>query len=181
MGSQVASAAKGGRGKPPPAPQLGQVTYVDADGVIIGDAQVLGSSYEGIQTGFDALVFFQESETVYSATIAPLDGGEVAFRGWLLYDGPNCTGNVYGSPVLYGYGDPRVPPGVEYLQLVGEDGILYVADIDQPRYDLVFQSQWSSKDECLPLGGLTNTYVAVPVIDTNIYARPFRLELFPGN
>lgn len=141
------------------------VKFYDANGAMIGDAQINSS------TQF-AYVLIQVGEIIYQSALATSNGA-VVFQGQLYYDGPDCTGNVYAWPF-----GPQPSPGVEVLTHIGKDDIFYTADINLPA-NLTGPLYYWSNGECLIDPGNANTYHAVPVLDVSGYTKPFRLKLLP--
>lgn len=160
-------AAKGGN-KPPPEPQPGQAAFVDASGVLIGDVQT------SVRAG-KATVLFQVGDKIYQAPIQERSG-LADFVGDVYYDGLDCTGNVYVRLPL------QVIVGVEVLHHLGKDGIFYTTESDTPKQltpPFYYWLQEGGYAECFLETGNPDVYDAVPVVDTSVYARPFRLKLFP--
>lgn len=158
--SPSVSAAKGG--KPPPIPQPNHVMWVDANGVMLGDAQ------QRVVPGEYPTIYFEINEKLY---YAELRNG--VFWGYnLYYDLPDCLGNAYSSK--------SVEDGVYILNAI-RDGIYYVSD-GTASQQLTMQSTWS-----LTNGGSCNNFSkggpflpAVPFLDTNIYTKPYQLKLIPA-
>ena len=157
-------AAKGG--KPPPIPQPNHVVWVDANGVMIGDAQT------DVEPGI-AYVYFEVNEKLYRTEYS----GDLirGFNTRLFYDRPECTGNAY-------VGTPLVRSGVEEAYW-GRDGIFYAAAPDAPPQTVTIVSEWiwttASCEEQTPFTG--DYYPPVQIIDTNIYAKPYKLKIIPAN
>jgi hypothetical protein len=143
-------------------PQPGHAVLIDAKGTMIGDAQS--------NVNADSIrVYFEVNEQHYSALLE-----DDWFHGfYLYYDGPDCSGTAYVRK-------PQVrsrPVPLEALR----DGIFYATDGDVPqRVTLV--SVWEEldgKSNCDQLTALPpiEVYPAVPIVDTNVYAKPYQLKL----
>jgi hypothetical protein len=160
--SQSVFAAKGG--KPEPLPQPSHVVWVDAKGVMLGDAQTY------VDSG-GTTVFFEANENLYRAVVT--DG---RFYGVLYYDLPGCAGNAYTD-------EPYIRGGAENMKAV-RDYMFYVADGDLPR-TVTIASRWTERDaegyRCRDTNGALNLYPVVPFFDANIYAKPYQLKLIPAN
>lgn len=159
--SQSVLAAKGG--KPDPIPQPNLLVWVDANGVIIGDAQ------NEVRMS-DARVYFEVNQEIYYTLITQGD-----FDGYLYYDGFGCEGNAYtdnGNTV------------VGYVAGMGKDGMLYKAS-GEVRQMVTLRSTWqrrnnfegcTNKDEWVQ-----NVLPAEPIVDLSVYAKPFKLKIIPAN
>ena len=143
-------------------PQPGHLTLVDANGTMIGDAQA------NVSTDF-ARVYFKVNEKHYYAQLED----EWFYGFYLYYDGLGCTGNAY-------VGKPQVRSSTVTLEALRE-GIFYTTDSDVPQR-ITIVSVWEEID------GKTNchyfttpppidVYPAVPIVDTNVYTKPYQLKL----
>lgn len=144
------------------ASQPGHAVLIDARGAMIGDAQ---SNVSEDSTR----VYFEVNEQHYSALLE-----DDWFHGfYLYYDGPDCTGTAYVRK-------PQVRSSPVPLEAL-RDGIFYATDSDDPqRVTLV--SVWEEldgKSNCDQLTALPpiEVYPAVPIVDTNVYAKPYQLKL----
>ena len=144
------------------APQPGHVVHVDANGNMIGIAQASVSEDS-------AQVYFEVNEKRYSALLE-----DEEFHGfYLYYDGLDCTGNAYVR---------RPHPRSSLVPLEAlRDGKFYAAGSDIPqRVDIVsVWEEFDGKSNCDHLTTLPpiDVYPAVPIVDTNVYAKPYRLQL----
>jgi hypothetical protein len=142
------------------APPLGRVVLADANGKMIGDAQTNVSTDS-------ARVYFGVNEKHYYAQLEH----EWFYGFYLYYDGPDCTGNAYVRK-------PQVGSSVEYLEAL-RDGVFYIADSDVPKTVTVV-SVWEELDGKTDCDNFTTSppidvYSAVPLIDTNVYTKPYQL------
>jgi hypothetical protein len=164
--SQSVWAAKGG--KPPPIPQPNHVVWVDANGVMIGDAQT------DVRPEI-ANVYFEVNESLYLAQMnnEKLTGGTPEVQ--VFYDQFECTGNTYLN-------QREIIGGVDILHGF-RDGIFYTANGDEQT--IILGSYWFEDEaRCVHFNtGPTanNVFPAVPLIDTNNYAKPYKLKLIPAN
>ena len=161
--------------KPVKIPEPGQAVWVDANGTMLGDVQTNVGVY-------DTRVYFEAEGKFYTRRVDPDDGFE---EGTLSYDQPECTGNAYTHY-------PEVDGGIEYLQ--AREGVLYGAGGESPQ-TVTILSEWHNSRyffdpnpeiNCVdfeeaqqPPMVRDNMYPAVPIVDTNIYTKPFRLKLTP--
>jgi len=148
-----------GEGK---TPQPGYIVLADANGTMIGDAQTNVSADS-------ARVYFGVNEKHYYAQLED----EWFYGFYLYYDGLGCTGNAYVRK-------SQVRSSVEPLEALRE-GIFYITESDVPQTATIV-SVWEE------LGGKTDcdyfttpppidVYPAVPIVDTNVYAKPYQLKL----
>lgn len=143
-------------------PPLGRVVLADANGIMIGDAQTNVSTES-------ARVYFGFNEKHYYAQLE-----REWFNGfYLYYDGPGCTGNAYVRK-------PQIQSSIEPLEAL-RDGIFYVTDSDVPR-TVTIVSVWEEfhgKTACddLATSPPIIVYPAVPLINTNVYTKPYQLKL----
>ena len=174
--SQSVWAAKGGN-KPEPIPQPNHVVWVDANGEMIGDAQT-NVDEEG------ADLFFEFNEKVYKGTLlgGTAAGGPAIFGLFVLYDGDGCTGNAYvhryQKTSVDDFLDERIIDGIR-------DGFLYVAESYIPQEVTIMSWWWENGDvdPCTSRSWDTAfepLYPAIPVVDTNNYAKPYKLKLIPA-
>jgi hypothetical protein len=143
-------------------PQAGNVVLVDANGTMIGEAQT------NVNTDF-ARVYFGVNEKHYYAQIED----EWFYGFYLYYDGPDCTGNAYVRK-------PLVERRIEPLDAL-RDGIFYATESDEP-HSIPIVSVWEELDgkaDCdnMAVSPPIDVYPAVPLVDTNIYKRPYQLKL----
>ena len=144
------------------APPLGHVVLADANGTMIGDAQTNVSTDS-------ARVYFGVNEKHYYAQLEQ----EWFYGFYLYYDGPDCTGNAYVRK-------SHVGSSIEPLEAL-RDGIFYITDSDVPQ-TVTIVSVWEELDgktECdyFTTSPPIDVYPAVPLIDTNVYAKPYQLKL----
>ena len=143
-------------------PPLGRVVLADANGIMIGDVQTNVSTES-------ARVYFGFNEKHYYAQLE-----REWFNGfYLYYDGPGCTGNAYVRK-------PQIQSSIEPLEAL-RDGIFYVTDSDVPR-TVTIVSVWEEfhgKTACddLATSPPIIVYPAVPLINTNVYTKPYQLKL----
>jgi len=143
-------------------PQPGYVVLADASGTPIGDSQANVSADL-------ARVYFVVNEKHYYAQLED----EWFYGLYLYYDGPGCTGNAYVRKAQIG-------SSIEPLEAL-RDGIFYVTDSDVPQA-VTIVSVWEELDGKNNCDSLTasppfDVYPAVPLIDTNVYTKPFQLKL----
>jgi hypothetical protein len=144
------------------APPLGRVVLADANGTMIGDAQT------NVHTD-SAQVYFGANEKHYYAQLER----EWFYGFYLYYDGLDCTGNAYVRK-------PQVGSSIEFLEAL-RDGIFYIADNDVPQ-KVTIVSVWEELEGKTDCDNLTTSppidvYPAVPLIDTNVYTKPYQLKL----
>jgi hypothetical protein len=145
-----------------PAPPPGHVVLADANGTMIGDAQTNVSTDS-------ARVYFGVNEKHYYAQLER----EWFYGFYLYYDGPGCTGNAYVRK-------PQVKSSIERLEAL-RDGIFYITDGDVPQ-TVTIVSVWEELDgktacDSFATSPPIDVYPAVPLIDTNIYTKPYQLKL----
>ena len=159
--SQPVLAAKGG--KPDPIPQPNHLMWVDANGVMIGDAQ------NEVRMS-DARVYFEVNQDLYYTLITLSD-----FDGRLYYDGFGCEGNAYT------YNGNTI---VGYVDGMGKDGMLYKASSDVSQR-VTIRSEWkrvSNSAFCTDSDErVTDMFPAEPIVDLSVYATPFKLKIIPTN
>jgi len=141
-------------------PPLGHVVLADANGTMIGDAQTNVSEDS-------ARVYFGINEKHYYAQLEH----EWFYGFYLYYDGPGCTGNAFVRK-------PQVGSSIESLEAL-RDGIFYIADSDAPQ-SVTMVSVWEELDGKTACDHLTTSppidvYPAAPLIDTNVYKKPYQL------
>ena len=163
-------------------PEPGQIVFVDNDGVMIGGVQNIWGS--------EGRIYFDVDGKFHAAYLE--DGTFYAQE--LYYDQAGCVGNVYT-------GGPDIGLGIEFIT-GGREGVLYALGGDTPQTVEVL-SLWSDYGySCYRFGNVycdsperfnclnvldfqpepevfEAVYPAVPIIDTNIYTKPFRLKLTP--
>jgi hypothetical protein len=143
-------------------PTLGHAVLADAHGTMIGDAQ------SNVSTD-SARVYFGFNEKHYYAQLE-----REWFNGfYLYYDGLGCTGNAYVRK-------PQVESSIEPLEAL-RDGIFYITDSDV-RQTVTIVSVWEEfhgKTACddLATSPPIDVYPAVPLINTNVYTKPYQLKL----
>jgi hypothetical protein len=156
--------AKGGN-KPAPVPQPNHVVWVDANGVILGDAQTY------VDTEI-ALIFFDVEGVLYSAH---QENG--AFSGHsVIYDRVDCLGTAYGR-------DTSIKNGAVELKAI-RDGVFYLAESNVPQTVNRFSiwSEWEQLCWNLDTPDFQDDYYPIaPFLDTNIYTKPIKLKLIPAN
>ena len=144
------------------------VVWVDANGVMLGDAQTNESAQFGE-------VYFELNGKRY---LGGLSEGTIFTGEHLYYDQPDCTGNAYIIKSNDNGG---------FYKLIGiRGGIYYVGDDTAPPLFTIMKSYWlvdSGQAACVPEDRTENNYFlpATPLIDTNIYTRPFKLKMIPAN
>ena len=134
--------------------QPGHVVFADANGVMLGDAQIEVSRYS-------ALIYFDVNEQLYFADLQA-----TAFRGNLWYDRPGCMGNAYVEK-------PRIVNGAEELVWF-RGGIFYTAGSEVPQ-TFAASSRWDELNGNTVCNNHTPTldfYPAAPIVDTNVYMKP---------
>jgi hypothetical protein len=143
-------------------PPLGHVVLADANGTMIGDVQTNVSTDS-------ARVYFGFNEKHYYAQLE-----REWFNGFYLYfDGLGCTGNAYVRK-------PQVGNRIQPLEAL-RDGIFYITDSDVPQ-TVTIVSVWEEfhgKTACddLATSPPIDVYPAVPLINTNVYTKPYQLKL----
>jgi len=143
-------------------PPLGHVVLADANGTMIGDAQANVSMDS-------ARVYFGFNEKHYYAQLE-----HEWFNGfYLYYDGLGCTGNAYVRK-------PQVRSSIEPLEAL-RDGIFYITESDVPQ-KVAIVSVWEEfhgKTACddFVTSPPIDVYPAVPLINTNVYTKPYQLKL----
>jgi len=141
---------------------LGHVVLADANGTMIGDAQT--------NVGTDsARVYFGANEKHYYAQLE-----REWFNGfYLYYDGLGCTGNAYVRK-------PQVRSSIEPLEAL-RDGIFYITDSDVPQTVTIVSvwEEFDGKTDCdyFTTSPPIDVYPAVPLINTNVYTKPYQLKL----
>jgi hypothetical protein len=143
-------------------PQTGHVVFADANGTMIGDTQTnVGTDSARVYFGFNEKHYFAQLEHEW-------------FNGfYLYYDGLGCTSNAYVRK-------PQIQSSIEPLEAL-RDGIFYVTDSDVPR-TVTIVSVWEEfhgKTACddLATSPPIIVYPAVPLINTNVYTKPYQLKL----
>jgi hypothetical protein len=139
-----------------------RVVLADANGNMIGDAQTNVSTDS-------ALVYFGFNEKHYFAQLE-----HDWFHGfYLYYDGRGCTGNAY----------VRKPQAVSRIQPLEalRDGKFYIADSDVPQLVTIVSvwEEFHGKSTCddLATSPPIEVYPAVPLINTNVYKKPYQLKV----
>ena len=146
-------------------PQPGYKILADANGTMIGDAQTNVSADS-------ARVYFGVNDKHYYAHLE-----DEWFHGfYLYYDGPSCTGNAYVRK-------SQIGSDVELLEAL-RDGIFYITNSDAPQ-SVTIVSVWEELDgntvcDYFSTPPPIDVYPAVPIVDTNVYAKPFQLKLMPA-
>ncbi|MGD2138299.1 MAG: hypothetical protein PVF08_08585 [Gammaproteobacteria bacterium] len=140
----------------------GRAVHVDANGNMIGIAQASVSAES-------ARVYFEVNEKRYYALLE-----DEGFHGfYLYYDGLNCTGNAYVRK-------PHHRSSLVSLEAL-RDGKFYAAGSDVPQQvDIVsVWEEFDGKTNCDHLTTLPpiEVYPAVPIVDTNVYIKPYKLKL----
>jgi len=140
----------------------GRVILADANGTMIGDAQTNVSADS-------ARVYFGVNEKHYYAQLED----EWFYGFYLYYDGPDCTGNAYVRK-------PLVESSVEPLEAL-RDGVFYTTESDEPQ-TVTIVSVWEELNGKTACDHFTTSppidiYPAVPLVDTNVYAKPYQLKL----
>ena len=144
------------------------VVWVDANGVMLGDAQTNESAQFGE-------VYFELNDKLY---LGGLSEGTTFTGEPLYYDQADCTGNAYIIESNNNGG---------FYKLIGiRGGIYYVGDDTAPPVLTIMKSYWlvdSGQATCVPEDRTENNYFlpATPLIDTNIYTRPYKLKMIPAN
>ena len=143
-------------------PQPGHVVLVDANGTMIGDVQANVSAEI-------AQVYFEVNKKRYYAQLED----EWFYGFYLYYDGLGCTGNAY-------VGKPQVRNSIVPLEAL-RDGIFYTTDSDVPQ-TVTIVSVWEELDGKTNCDYFTtpppiDVYLAVPIVDTNVYTKPYQLKL----
>lgn len=144
------------------SPQSGQAVLVDANGTMIGEAQT------NVSADF-ARVYFGFNEKHYYAQLED----EWFYGFYLYYDGPDCTGNSYVRK-------PLVESSVEPLEAL-RDGVFYATESDEPE-KVTVMSVWEELDGKTDCDNFTTSppidvYPSVPLVDTNVYKKPYQLKL----
>jgi len=143
-------------------PPLEYVVLADANGTMIGDVQTNVSTDS-------ARVYFGFNEKHYYAQLE-----REWFNGfYLYYDGFGCTGNAYVRK-------PQVRNRIQPLEAL-RDGIFYITDSDV-RQTVAIVSVWEEfhgKTACddFATSPPIDVYPAVPLINTNVYTKPYQLKL----
>jgi len=142
--------------------QSGHVVLADANGTMIGDAQTNVSAES-------ARVYFGFNEKHYYAQLE-----DEWFNGfYLYYDEPGCAGNAYVRK-------PQVGSSVEPLEAL-RDGIFYITDSEVPQAVTIVSvwEEFDGKTDCdyFITSPPIDVYSAVPLIDTNVYTKPYQLKL----
>lgn len=153
-------ANKPGGAEPAPAP--GHVVLADANGTMIGEAQTDVSADS-------ARVYFGGDDKHYYARLER----EWFYGLYLYYDGPGCTGNAYVRK-------SQIKSSIERLEAL-RDGVFYITDSDIPQ-TVTIVSVWEELDgnaDCdyLATSPPIDVYPAVPLVDTNVYTKPYQLKL----
>lgn len=143
-------------------PQPEYVVLADASGTPIGDSQANVSADL-------AQVYFVVNKKHYFAQLED----EWFYGLYLYYDGPDCSGNAYVK-------SSQIGSSIEPLEAL-RDGIFYVPDSGVP-HAVTIVSVWEELDGKSNCDYLTTSppfdvYPAVPLIDTNVYTKPFQLKL----
>jgi hypothetical protein len=143
-------------------PPLGRVVLADANGTMIGDAQTNVSADS-------ARVYFGVNEKHCYAQLED----EWFYGFYLYYDGPDCTGNAYVRK-------PLVESSIEPLEAL-RDGVFYTTESDEPQ-TVTIVSVWEELNGKTACDHFTTSppidiYSAVPLVDTNVYAKPYQLKL----
>ena len=170
-------------------PEPGQAVIVDANGTMIGDVQAAVGGFDGA-----AKIYFEVNEKFYSAYLETYEEFNF-YSPRFYYDLPGCVGNSYTD------GSSETIPG--YESTVGaRSGMLYITDGDRQTVEVL--SMWSERGfscyefgvqfcdspeifNCLnvldyqPEPEVIELSPAAPIIDTNIYTKPYRLKLTPPN
>jgi len=140
----------------------GPVVLADANGTMIGDVQTnVSADSARVYFGVDEKHYFTQLEDEW-------------FSGfYLYYDGVGCTGNAYVRK-------PLVESNIEPLEAF-RDGIFYIADSDIPQ-TVTIVSVWEEfhgKTDCddFATSPPIDIYTAVPLINTNVYTKPYQLKL----
>jgi len=146
-------------------PQPGHVVLVDANGTMIGDVQANVSAEI-------AQVYFEVNKKRYYAQLED----EWFYGFYLYYDGLGCTGNAYVRK-------SQVGSSIEPLEAL-RDGIFYITDSDVPK-TVTIVSVWEELDgktDCdyFSTPPPIDVYPAVPIVDTNVYAKPYQLKSIPA-
>ena len=155
-GTSLANKLDGAEPAPPHA------VLADANGTMIGEAQTNVSTDS-------ARVYFEVNEKHYYARLE-----REWFHGfYLYYDGPGCTGNAYVRK-------SQIKSSIERLEAL-RDGVFYITDSDVPQ-EVTIVSVWEELDGKTDCDYLTTSppidvYTAVPLIDTNVYTKPYQLKL----
>jgi hypothetical protein len=150
------------------ATQAGQVALVDANGTMIGDVQT------NVRADF-ARVYFVVNEKHYYAQLED----EWFYGYYLYYDAIGCTGNAYvGKP--YVMSNIVIRNNIITLEAL-RDGIFYTTDSDVPQ-SVTLASVWEELDGKANCVNFTapppiNVYPAIPIVDTNVYAKPYQLKM----
>jgi hypothetical protein len=162
--SQSVWAAKGG--KPEPVPQPNHLMWVDANGVIIGDAQTEA-------TPASVQLYFEVNEKLYRAYMT--DG---LIYGSIVYDNLGCNGNAYFDRI-------EVIGGVETL-LGSRENVIYSSG-SHTSQTVTLLSVWSEDSagavrcDAYNSPPTKDVYPAVPLVDMSVYTKPYKLKLIPAN
>jgi hypothetical protein len=143
-------------------PRKGYVVLVDANGTMIGEAQT------NVSADF-ARVYFGINEKHYYALLED----EWFYGFYLYYDGLDCTGNAYVRK-------PLVESRIEPLDAL-RDGVFYTTESDEPQ-TVTIVSVWEELDGKTHCDNLTasppiDVYPATPLVDTNVYKKPYQLKM----
>ena len=142
--------------------QTGHAVIVDANGTMIGEAQT------NVSADF-ARVYFGIKEKHYYAQLED----EWFYGFYLYYDGLDCTGNAFVRK-------PLVESRIEPLEAL-RDGVFYTTESDEPETATIV-SVWEELDGKSDCDNLTasppiEVYPAIPLVDTNVYKKPYQLKL----
>jgi hypothetical protein len=144
------------------APPLGHVVLADANGTMIGEAQTNVSAES-------ARVYFGFNEKHYYAQLED----EWFYGFYLYYDEHGCTGDAYVRK-------PQVGSSIEPLEAL-RDGIFYIAVSDVPQRVTIVSvwEEFDGKTDCdyFTTSPPIDVYSAVPLLDTNVYTKPYQLKL----
>ena len=143
-------------------PPLGRVVLADANGTMIGDVQTNVSKDS-------ARVYFGFNEKHYYAQLE-----REWFNGfYLYYDGLGCTGNAYVRK-------PQVGKRIQPLEAL-RGGIFYITDSDVPQTVAIVSvlEEFHGKTACddFATSPPIDVYPAIPLINTNVYTKPYQLKL----
>lgn len=142
--------------------QTGHAVLVDANGMMIGEAQT------NVSADF-ARVYFGINEKHYYAQLED----EWFYGFYLYYDGLDCTGNAYVRK-------PLVERSVEPLEAL-RDGVFYTTESDEPETAAIV-SVWEELNGKADCDNFTSSppidvYPAIPLVDTKVYKKPYQLKL----